>query len=66
MGEPQKAIPHLEKGLATDESAILFQLGQAYRATGQTTLADHAFARQRELLRTQPSEPARLEITPPQ
>lgn len=50
LGEPAKAIPHLEKGLPVDETAILFQLGQAYRAAGAAEKAAEAFARQRALL----------------
>ncbi len=56
LGKASKAIPHLLKGLPTDEAAISFQLGQAYRATGQPELAARAFERQKELLQSQPEQ----------
>ncbi len=63
LGQAAKAIPHLRNGLPTDEAAISFQLGQAYRATGQPELAAKSFQRQQELLQSQP-EP--LAITAPE
>jgi len=63
LGQAAKAIPHLRSGLPTDEAAISFQLGQAYRATGQPELAAKSFQRQQELLQSQP-EP--LAITAPE
>jgi predicted Zn-dependent protease len=51
LGEPAKAIPHLKLGLLADEEAILFQLSQAYKATGQTALAAQTLTRQQELLK---------------
>ncbi|MDQ2898446.1 MAG: tetratricopeptide repeat protein [Acidobacteriota bacterium] len=63
LGEASKAIPQLLEGLPTDEAAISFQLGQAYRATGQAELAAKAFERQRELSRPPPE---RAEITAPE
>jgi predicted Zn-dependent protease len=65
MGQPAKAIPHLKIGLPADEEAILFQLGQAYRATGQASLAESAFARQQQLLRRTVTQPAASARTPP-
>ncbi|MDQ6663098.1 MAG: tetratricopeptide repeat protein [Acidobacteriota bacterium] len=56
LGAASKAIPHLLKGLPTGEAAILFQLGQAYRATGQAELAAKAFERQQDLLQTPPEQ----------
>lgn len=56
LGEPRKAIPHLEKARAVDEETISFQLGQAYRATGQVQLAEESFARHREFVQRKTSE----------
>lgn len=56
LGQARKAIPHLEKARAVDDEAISFQLGQAYKAVGETRLAEQAFARQRELMQKQTGE----------
>jgi len=63
LGDASKAIPHLLIGMPTDEAAISFQLGQAYRATGQPELAAKAFQRQKELLATPPEQ---AKITAPE
>lgn len=40
-GLPQDAVPHLKAGLASDEKGTaLYELAQAYKATGQKALAD--------------------------
>ena len=56
LGQARKAILHLEKSRLVDEEAISFQLGQAYKAAGNTKLAEQAFARQRELMQKQTNE----------
>jgi len=59
LGNAAKAIGPLKLGLAADEEAILFQLAQAYRQTGQTALAEQTLAKQQELIRRQtPAESA--------
>ena len=66
LGQARKAIAHLEKSKLVDEEAISFQLGLAYKAIGNTKLAEQAFARQRELMQKQTNEPQHEpEITGP-
>ena len=65
LGQPAKAIAHLQAALATDEDGSLhYQLGLAYRRTGQEQLAQTMFALQRDM---QGRSAAVLEtpITPP-
>ena len=65
LGEPGKALPHLQAAFSTDEDGSLYyQLGLAYRRTGQETLAQAMFARQREA-QTQSEAAAELPLTPP-
>jgi tetratricopeptide (TPR) repeat protein len=45
-GEPARAIPHLKAAIqqAPWDAPLYFRLGQAYKQTGQSALADDAFA----------------------
>jgi tetratricopeptide (TPR) repeat protein len=50
LGNPRKAIPHLEAAAADDrDGSVHFQLAQAYRAAGDRERAAKAAARHREL-----------------
>ena len=65
LGQAAKAIPHLQAGVPADEEAILFQLSQAYRATGQAALAAKTLVRQQEALRRNTGQPAPAGPLPP-
>jgi predicted Zn-dependent protease len=69
-GKPVQAIPHLKVALPTDEDGTLhYQLAQAYRASGQTVLANKALQEYQQIQSSAAAarESARqeTEITPP-
>ncbi len=71
LDQPLKAIPHLKAALPFDEKGrMYYQLGQAYRLSGQEELARPVLQKYREIIGAGREKPAALEdeaekITPP-
>jgi len=70
LGESVKAIPHLKAALDGDRDGSLhYQLARAYRAAGQTALADQMLEKFQAMQTSREQEKQRLEeevkITPP-
>ena len=70
LGNHAEAVPHLEKALQLDEDGSLYyQLGRAYRPSGQREKAAGAMAKYQEILKKaeeQKEEVAReAQIGPP-
>ncbi len=70
LNRAAEAIPHLEKALPyAPDSAVLYQLSQAYQQAGKASEAAQALARYQEIQRREQKEradfEARFQITPP-
>jgi predicted Zn-dependent protease len=70
LGEPSKAIPHLEAALPTDrDGSLRYQLAQAYRSVGQAEKAARLLTEYRQIReafdRKNAQSKAESEITPP-
>jgi predicted Zn-dependent protease len=64
-GDAKLALPHLEAAVAIDaDGSVYYQLGIAYRQTGQAELAKRAQAKYHELS-TKAAPPPEPEITAP-